>query len=249
LRVDDRGAGKSGGNFGASTSADFATDVESGLVYLKTRTEIDHGKTGLIGHSEGGMIAPMVAARNPGVAFIAMMAGTGVSGMEILPAQVSAIMEASGMSHEEALKHGANEREILKLLEQNASEEVMEKKMHEFASSVPDEQRKAQMKQLQTPWFRFFMKYDPAVDLQKVKCPVLAINGEKDMQVLPEQNLPAIRKALETGGNKHFEIEKLPSLNHLFQTAKTGAPGEYMEIEETISPVALNRMSGWILKL
>ena len=248
LRVDDRGAGKSGGNFAASTSADFATDVEAGLAFLKTRAEVDKSKLGLVGHSEGGMIAPMVAARNPGVSFIVMMAGTGVTGAEILPAQVAAIMESSGQSHEEALKHAANEREILALFEQNASEDVIDKKMHEIASSVPDEQRKAQLKALQSPWFRFFLKYDPSVDLRKVRCPVLAINGEKDMQVLADQNLPAIRKALEAGGNKHSEIEKLPGLNHLFQTAKTGSPSEYADIEETISPVALNRISSWILK-
>jgi pimeloyl-ACP methyl ester carboxylesterase len=248
LRVDDRGAGKSGGTFATSTSADFATDVEAGLAYLNTRPEIDHRKTGLIGHSEGGMIAPMVAARNPSVAFIVMMAGTGVSGAEVLPAQVTAIVEASGKSHEEAVKDGANERQILTLIEQGASIDAIEKRMQELSNHAPDEQTKAQVKQLQSPWFRFFLKYDPAVDLRKVKCPVLALDGEKDRQVLPDQNLPAIRKALEAGGNRHFEIEKIPGLNHLFQTAKTGAPGEYAEIEETISPVALNRISTWILR-
>lgn len=248
LRVDDRGIGKSGGNFAASTTRDFSTDVEAGISYLKTRTEINPLKIGLIGHSEGGIIAPMVAARNPSVAFIVMMAGTGVPGDQILPAQLAEISEAGGMSHEEAMKQAQNEREVLTLVEQGASADVLEKKMMEIDSKMPQAQRTAQLKALGSPWFRFFLTYDPAVDLRKVKCPVLAINGEKDRQVPPDLNLPAIRKALASGGNQHFEVEQLPGLNHLFQTAKTGSPTEYSEIDETISPVALKLMSSWVLK-
>ena len=248
LRADDRGVAKSGGNFAIATSADFATDAEAGIAYLRTLPEVDGRKLGLVGHSEGGLIAPMIAARNPSVAFIVMMAGTGVRGADVLPAQVIAITEASGASHEKAVTEGAHQREILTLLEQGASEEVLVKKLGEWSSKASEDQLKAQLKPLQSPWFRYFLTHDPAADLQKVKCPVLAINGEKDMQVLPDQNLPAIRKALTAGGNRHFEVEQLPGLNHLFQTAKTGAPGEYAQIEETISPAALNRMSAWILK-
>lgn len=248
LRADDRGIGKSQGDFAKATSADFATDAEAGLAYLKTRTEIDARKLGLIGHSEGGMIAPMVAARNSLVAFIVIMAGTGVSGAELLPAQVAAIAEASGESHEKALALGENNREVLTMFKQGASDEALIKKMAQLMPAASEEQQKAQLKPLQTPWFRFFLAYDPAISLRQVKCPVLAINGEKDMQVLPAQNLPAIRKALTEAGNTHFEVEQLAGLNHLFQTAKTGAPAEYGEIEETIAPVALNRISGWIVK-
>ena len=218
------------------------------MAYLKTRPEIDARKLGLIGHSEGGMIAPMIAARNPSVAFLVMMAGTGVSGAELLPAQVAAIAEASGQSHEKAMALGENNREILAMFKQGASDEALMKKMAQLAPAASEEQQKAQLKPLQTPWFRYFLAYDPATALRKVKCPVLAINGEKDKQVLPAQNLPAIRKALAEAGNTHAEVEQLAGLNHLFQTAKTGAPGEYGEIEETIAPVALNRISGWIAK-
>ena len=248
LRADDRGVGKSGGDFTKATSADFATDAEAGLAFLKTRPEIDARRLGLIGHSEGGMIAPMIAARNREVAFIVLMAGTGVSGAEVLPAQVTAIAEAGGASHDKALAEGVNEREILALLLKGASEDELVKKMGELAPKVTEDQRRAQLKGLESPWFRYFLSYDPAEALRKVKCPVLALNGEKDMQVIPGQNLPAIRKALTEGGNKHFEAEQLPGLNHLFQTAKTGAPREYVEIEETIAPVALNRISDWVLK-
>jgi fermentation-respiration switch protein FrsA (DUF1100 family) len=249
LRADDRGTGKSTGNFEAATTADFATDTEAGVAYLKTRSEIDPHKIGLVGHSEGGVIAPMVAARNPDVAFIVMMAGSGVRGDEILVAQVQAIAEASGKSHEEATKDGEKEREILTLVESEKDEAVLEAKLKErMAGNVADGQIGSQIKAVTSPWFRYFMTYDPATALRKVTCPVLAIDGEKDMQVPAAQNLPAIRKALEQAGNKHFEVDELPGLNHLFQTAKTGSPAEYAQIEETISPVALDKMASWILK-
>jgi fermentation-respiration switch protein FrsA (DUF1100 family) len=249
LRADDRGTAKSTGTFATATTADFATDTEAGIAYLKTRPEIDHHKIGLIGHSEGGVIAPMIAARNPDVAFIVMMAGTGVPGDQILVAQVQAIAESSGKSHEEAVKDAAREREILTLIETEKDDATLDKQLKEkLAGQVPEAQTGAAIKTLTSPWFRYFITYDPAIALRKVTCPVLAINGEKDMQVLPQLNLPAIRKALEQAGNKHFEVDELPGLNHLFQTAKTGAPTEYAEIEETISPVALEKMAGWILK-
>ena len=249
LRADDRGVGKSTGTFGSATTADFATDVEAGIAYLKTRPEVNPHKLGLIGHSEGGVIAPMVAARNADVAFIVMMAGTGVRGDEILPAQLAAILKSNGKSQEEADKGATDEREVLALAEHEKDDAIVAKKMRELsAGKTADAQVDAQLKQIRSPWFQYFLTYDPAIALQKVTCPVLAINGEKDRQVLPEQNLPAIRKALEAGGNTHFEVDLLPGLNHLFQTAKTGSPAEYAEIEETISPVALEKMSTWILK-
>lgn len=242
LRADDRGVGKSGGNFATATTPDFATDAEAGVAYLKTRSEVNPHKIGLIGHSEGGIIAPMVAARNPDVSFIVMMAGSGVPGDEILVAQALLVSEATGKSHETAEKNAAREREILALVKGEKDDAVLEKKVREkLAGEVSQGQLGAQIKAISSPWFRYFIEYDPATALRKVTCPVLAINGEKDMQVPPKQNLPAIRKALEAGGNKNFEVEELPGLNHLFQTAKTGAPSEYAEIEETMSPVALEK--------
>jgi len=249
LRADDRGIGKSTGNFETATTADFATDAEAGISYLKTRPEIDHHKIGLIGHSEGGVIAPMVAARNSDVAFIVMMAGSGVPGDAIIAEQLKLIEEAAGKSHEQAEKDAAEEREILALVIKEKDEAELDKKLREkLAGKVPQAQLGAAIKQVTLPWVRYFITYDPAPALTKVKCPVLAINGERDLQVPPRQNLPAIRKALEAGGNKDFEVDELPGLNHLFQTAKTGAPSEYAGIEETISPIALEKMADWILK-
>jgi pimeloyl-ACP methyl ester carboxylesterase len=249
LRADDRGVGKSSGDFATATTADFATDTEAGLAYLKNRPEVNVHKLGLIGHSEGGIIAPMVAARNPDVSFIVMMAGTGVRGDEVLPAQAAAILEAGGKTHEEAEKTAAQNRELLLFSEHEKDDALLGKKIQELAGGqLNDAQVAAQVKQIRSPWFQYFLQYDPATALRKVKCPVLAINGEKDRQVPPAQNLPAIRKALEEGGNTHFEVDELAGLNHLLQTAKTGSPMEYAEIEETMSPVALDKISAWILK-
>jgi fermentation-respiration switch protein FrsA (DUF1100 family) len=245
LRADDRGIGKSTGNFATATTADFATDVEAGVSYLKTRSEVDPHEIGLIGHSEGGIIAPMVAARDHDVAFIVMMAGSGVPGDEILAEQVRLLNLASGKSTQEADKDAAEEREVIALVEHEPNNAELEKKLR---GKIPDVQLGMQAKALGSPWFRYFLSYDPATALRKVTCPVLAINGEKDTQVSPSQNLPAIRRALEAAGNKNFEVDELPGLNHLFQTAKTGAPYEYAQIEETMSPVALDKIATWILK-
>jgi dienelactone hydrolase len=249
LRADDRGVAQSGGTFATATTADFATDAEAALAYLKTRTEIDPHKLGLIGHSEGGVIGPMVAARNPDVAFVVMMAGTGVPGDKLLVAQVEALTEASGKSPEVVRKAGETEREVLALGMSEKDDAVLTHKLRALSSKpTSDAEIAGQIKQLRAPWFQYFLTYDPAPTLAKVKCPVLALFGEKDRQVPPQQNLPAVRKALEAGGNKNFTAEVLPGLNHLFQTAKTGAVGEYAEIEETIAPAALEKMSSWILQ-
>jgi hypothetical protein len=244
VRADKRGTAKSGGNYAAATSAEFASDAEAGVAWLKTRTEVDPRNIGLIGHSEGGSIAPMIAARNRDVAFIVMLAGPGVPGDQILPAQVAAGNEAAGMSHEQAVKTGDLERTILKVIE---SEKDPGKLREKLASAMPQEQIDAQFKSLTSAWFRFFLEHDPGADLRQVTCAVLALNGDKDTQVVSKQNLPAIRAALEAGGNQRFEIVEFPGLNHLFQTAKTGAVSEYGDIEETMAPVVLQKIAGWIL--
>jgi uncharacterized protein len=250
LRADKRGCGKSTGNYATATTVDFAADADAGVAYLKTRPEVDPHRIGLIGHSEGGIVAPMAAAQNPDVAFIVMMAGSGVPGDEILVAQGMLISEAAGTSHEEAEKNATDEREVLQIVEHEKDDAALEKELREkLAGKITEAQLRAQIKTLASPWFRYFLTYDPATALRKVTCPVLALIGEKDLQVPPKQNLPVIRKALADGGNKNFEVDELPGLNHLFQTAKTGAISEYSEIEETIAPVALENIASWILNL
>jgi pimeloyl-ACP methyl ester carboxylesterase len=250
LRADDRGVGKSTGTLATATTADLATDAEAGIAYLKTRPEIDPRHIGLIGHSEGGIIAPMIAARDRDVAFIVMMAGSGVPGDKVIASQAGLIAEAAGQSHEQAMKTEARQREILDLVKNTTDDASLQKALRDkFAGQIPEAQIGAAVGLLTSPWYRYFIAYDPALALRKVTCPVLALNGEKDTQVSPQQNLPAIRKALEAAGNKNFEIDELAGLNHLFQTARTGSAKEYGEIGETISPSVLEKISGWILKL
>lgn len=249
LRADDRGIGKSTGDFATATTLDFATDAEAGIAFLKTRPEINHNKIGLVGHSEGGVIAPMVAARNHDVAFIVMMAGTGVRGDQVLVEQTRLIEIANGAPAERAQKDADRERELLQFAEQAKDAAALQSELQQkMGTNMTEAQVGAVVKQLSSPWFRYFLTYDPAAALRKTICPVLVLNGEKDVQVSPAQNLPAIRKALEQAGNTHFEIDELPGLNHLFQTTKTGSPREYAQIDETISPVALKKIADWLAK-
>ena len=247
LRADDRGIGKSGGDFASATSADFATDAEAGIVYLKTRSEIDRHKIGLIGHSEGGIIAPMVAARNRDVAFIVLMAGTGLPGARIVVEQVRMMNAASGMSGDKLAETTARHREIVEIFKSEKDEAVFAQKVRErMTGKLTDAEINMAIALGKGPWGRYFVEYDPAPALRKVTCPVLALIGEKDTQVSAAQNLPAIRAALQAGGNRDFETDELLGLNHLFQSAKTGAPAEYGQIEETMSPKALDKIASWI---
>ena len=245
LRADDRGVGKSGGSLDTCTTADLATDAEAGLAYLKTRAEVNPRKMGLLGHSEGGVIAPMVAARNPDVAFIVMLAGPGVPGDQVVAEQVRITAKLSGASDEQANAAVGMERDMLDMVKQEKDPAALEAKLKQkFGPAIPDDQVKA----LTSPWYRYFISYDPAPALAKVKVPVLALDGEKDTQVPAKANLPVIRKTMEASGNKDFEVVEMPGLNHLFQTAKTGGVGEYEQIEETMSPAALEKVAAWILK-
>jgi uncharacterized protein len=246
LRADDRGVGKSGGKFAGATTADFAGDAEAGVAYLNSRPEVNPHKIGLVGHSEGGLIAPLVASRNPDVAFIVMMAGTGVPGDQVLYEQNLQIVEAAGASHDAAQKAADNIRALISLVRSEPDSTALRQKAKEKFPDAQPEAIDAQMASLDTPWMRYFLSYDPAPALRKVTCPVLALNGSLDRQVWAKQNLPPIRKALEQGGNQHFEIVEVPGLNHLFQTAKTGAVQEYEKIEETIAPAVLEKIAAWI---
>jgi fermentation-respiration switch protein FrsA (DUF1100 family) len=260
LRFDDRGTAESTGNFKTATTMDFATDVEFALKYLQTRKEINKNHIGLIGHSEGGIIAPIVASRSKDVNFIVLLAGPGISGDKLLLLQQELIGKASGISNTDlqkakAINKGAfeivkesNNTTSLKIELTRYLKQMIKEKSEKPKGMSEDDYVKLQVNQLTSPWMIYFIKYNPALILEKVKCPVLAITGEKDLQVPAKVNLEAIKKALEKGGNKNFTIKELPKLNHLFQECKTGLPSEYATIEQTFSPIALLEITNWILK-
>jgi hypothetical protein len=260
LRYDDRGIAMSKGDFKTATSADFATDVESAIAYLKTRKEINKQKIGLIGHSEGGLIAPMVASKSKEVSFIVLLAGTGLQGDQILLLQQKLIGKASGISDEDLQKSELTNRKVFDIVNKSSNLEQLNTDLTKFIKQElkdnPNAEKPAdmsdedfvnsQVKQIANPWMQYFIKYNPALALEKVKCPVLAINGEKDLQVPPKENLEAIKKALTKGGNKRVTTKEFPNLNHLFQECKTGSPDEYATIEQTFSPTALTEILKWI---
>ncbi len=248
LRADKRGVGKSTGDYAAATTADFASDAEAGVRYLKTRAEVDAHKIGLMGHSEGAIVAPMAAVADRDVAFVVMLAGSGVPGDQIIVEQGRLIAMAAGESKEKADEDAVKERETLTLVETEKDQATLQRLLGAKLATegVPDAQVAAQIKALTSPWMRSFLTYDPATALRKLTIPVLALSGSLDLQVPPAQNLPPIRAAL--AANTHAEIDELPGLNHLFQTAQTGSPAEYGQIDETMSPVALDKIAAWILK-
>ncbi len=262
LRFDDRGTAASTGDITTATSEDFANDVEAVFQLLLKDQRIDARRIGLIGHSEGGLIAPMVAVRRDDVAFAVLLAGTGVNGREILLSQGQLILKAEGVADEAALRAQRESQTVIIEAASSASgddtaEAQVQAAMEKLESLLPPEALQgdslkktleAGIATMKTPWFQYFLTFEPGPILEQVNCPVLALNGEKDVQVDPKLNLPAIRAALEKGGNSHFETIELPGLNHLFQTCTTGSVREYQQIEETISPLVLDKVTSWILE-
>ncbi len=261
LRYDDRGVGESTGSFGTATSADFATDASAAIGFLKTRGEIDSNRLGIAGHSEGGLIAPIVANDNSDVSFIVLMAGPGVSGERILISQGALIARANGASEEDVRKSGEQQKMIFGLMKSGKSDAEIKQEVRSYMEKelalLSEEERQEQgvtdgmidqqLRTILTPWFRYFLTYDPQPTLKKVRCPILAVNGEKDLQVPCTENLEAIEKAVRDGGNHQITTVALEGLNHLFQRCETGSPGEYSKIDETFSEEVMELIADWIL--
>src|SRR5258708_5927021 len=254
LRFDKRGIGKSTGDYANATTEDFAGDAEAALAYLKTRKEIDPKKVGLIGHSEGGMIAPLVAAHSSDPAWIVLLAGPGLKGEDTLLLQSELILKTAGVNDDQIAKTREFNKQTYALVRQEKNTAALQAKLSDLvensgmSASLPPAALQSQVRLMVSPWFRFFLDYDPVPTLQKTMCPVLALNGEKDLQVAPKENLAKIQKALQDGGNKDFQTTELPGLNHLFQHGPTGSPTEYGGIQETMAPEALNAVSDWVVK-
>ena len=260
LRYDDRGVANSEGNFSKATTYDFASDVEAAVAYLKTRGDVvDIQKIGLAGHSEGGMIAPVVASKNKSIAFCVLLAGPGISGKEILLTQTRKAYELAGIPESEIVLNEKYSDQIYDIIKNDKWDEsdkqikdlfykIKEESTGILKAKYTDETINKSMEQLNSPWMTEFIKFDPKRYLSKTTCPLLAINGEKDTQVLPYLNLEGIKKSLKVAGNKDVTVMELKDLNHLFQTSKNGSFSEYAKIEETFSSIALNIISDWINK-
>jgi uncharacterized protein len=262
LRVDDRGMGGSSRGALTATSENFAGDVLTGVEYLKSRNEINPKQIGLVGHSEGGMIAPIVAVRSPDVAFIVSIAGLGQTGEDILLSQNELALKANGASADTIDQTLIALKRTFAILKAEPDNAVAERRINETLATQVSEMTAEQKKTFapveaniksgvsvfMIPWYRFFIAYDPRPTLMRVTVPVLAINGELDQQVSAKENLRLIAAALKAGGNKDYTTIVLPKLNHLLQTSQTGALSEYEQIQETIAPVALETITNWILK-
>ena len=242
LRCDDRGTGKSTGQFDGATTADFSLDAEGAFNSLLKRPEVK--QVGIGGHSEGAVIAAMVASRRRDVAFVVMLAGTGVSGEEVAYSQTAAIQRARGMPESDIQAYRRMEQTMIALVRTGASDAEMRRQAQERFPTIPDTDWIIYL--LKDPWHRWFLDYDPTPMLAKVKCPALVLNGDLDLQVVAELNVLAVEAALRKGGNQHITVRRFPKLNHLFQTATTGLPDEYSQIDETIAPEVLETIANWL---
>lgn len=264
LRYDDRGVGASTGKFDTATTVELADDARAMHNYLTSRGEVDAKKVGIIGHSEGGIIAPMLASKSDAVSFIVMLAGPGLRGDEILYLQSELISRAMGLDEKVIRQSRVDSEAMYEIIRSESDQQKMVARLRAYRTRAmagyteemlseirkfgdPEDLFEASLSQITAPWFRFFPNYDPIPSLRNASCPVLALIGERDMQVPPLQNIPAIEEALQRGVTKEYSVIELPGLNHLFQTAETGSPAEYGSIEETFAPAALKVISDWVL--
>jgi hypothetical protein len=255
LRLDDRGVGGSTGNHNSSGLLQFQQDTEAAIDYLKSRSEIDPNKIGLIGHSLGGALAPIIASKDSSLAFIVTLAGPGIRGDKLMLLQKEIIERKMGLN-DFAITIGQNNLggayEIIRsdsIVSDSLKSELKRYFTKVFGPALPLAQLESLSAQLSIPWLRDLIRYDPVEYLSKINCPVLAINGEKDVQVPAKENLAGIRDILELAENKKSKEFSMPNLNHLFQVSDTGMVDEYQKIEMTFSLEVLKIMNDWIWKV
>jgi hypothetical protein len=262
LRVDDRGVGGSTGNVMTATIADNAGDALAGVTFLKSQAKVNARSIGLLGHSEGGWVAPLAATRSADIAFLVILAGPAVTGEEIRHAQDSLMAVLGGASLDYVAADRLVSQAIYDALRAEPNDSVAVVRMGEAADAAharlpPARQRlldsawagmdaEQVWRQMVTPWFRFLLSYDPRPALSRVTVPVLALFGDKDVQVPPAQSVPPMEAAFRAAGNRDATVRVFPGLNHLFQHAETGLIAEYGRIEETIAPEILQTIGDWI---
>jgi pimeloyl-ACP methyl ester carboxylesterase len=264
LRYDDRGIGGSSAGTADDTSETFAGDVEAAIAFLKTRPEIDGAKIGLMGHSEGGIIAPIVAVETGDPAFLILLAGSSIPGDDLLVEQAVAVNAANGASDAELASTREQQRAVVDAVVSGEGLEQLRADMvrqyREAAEKLPAQQKQAlgdldqraeatvgaQFAQLESAWMKFFLTHDPAPTLEKVTVPVLALFGEKDVQVPPAANVDALKAALEKAGNEDVSVSVIPGANHLFQAADTGSPNEYTTLPKEFAPGVIETIVDWL---
>ena len=253
LRCDDRGFGHSTGVFATATTLDFADDALAAVRALRARPEIAARHIGLVGHSEGAEIAAIAATKSRDVAFVVLLAGPGLPGDQTLDLQRAWLEKADGLSDQAIAASKANWDRAFAILKSDRDEATARKDLRALYDGLPAADRAgidrqggfdALVQPLLSPWMRGFLRLDPRAFLSRLRVPVLALTGERDVQVLPAPNLAAMKKALRQ--NRDATVREMPGLNHLFQHARTGAVSEYGEIEETMSPEVLELVTGWI---
>jgi len=254
LRYDKRGIGKSTGSADQATTLDLAADARAAIAYLKTRKEIDPARIALIGHSEGAMIAPLLASQTKDVAWVVLLAAPATIGEDTLLHQSELIGRVGGLTDEQLQASLDFDHAAYDLVRTEKDTASLNEKLNHLvkgsglAAAMPPAVLEPQLRMMESPWFRFFLDYDPLPMLKALQVPVLALYGQKDLQVPVKPNLALLRQALQDGGNKDADVRELPELNHLFQHAYSGTPTEYAAIEETFSPEALQIISDWLLR-
>jgi pimeloyl-ACP methyl ester carboxylesterase len=268
LRVDDRGVGGSSGDVLRARLDDGADDVGAGLEWLRAQPGIDPDRIGVLGHSEGGFVAPMVAARDPRVSFVVLLGAPAIQGRDLLLAQRSALSAAAGDPEDDRLLDLELLERIFEVLDSRPPEAELESRVETAVTSwlavLPEPRRAAAEAMLaartpeqdaaslalwRTAWFQSLYHHDPTPSLAGMRVPVLAVYGELDLQVPPGLNAPALQAALGAGGDSRFTLVRLPGVNHMMQRAKTGRIEEYAEIEETIAPDVLQAIGDFLARV
>ena len=249
LRYDDRGVGASTGDFDAAITPDFVSDARGAVAYLRSQANFTVGSIGLVGHSEGGIVAPLAADENADVSFLVLLAAPGVDGRTIILSQQRAINAADGLPPAVVDAAAAQQEAIFACFEgPEQADEALDACLRQVltGAGLGPAELASTLAQLEMPWWRWFVSYDPAPVLRRTQVPVLALNGSLDLQVLASVNLPPLRAALEEAGNTDATVSELPGYNHLFQRATTGSPSEYVQIEQTMAPEVLTQIADWI---
>lgn len=254
LRYDKRGTAQSAGSSEQATMQDLTSDADTALTYLKARKEVDPKRVGIIGLGEGGILAARVAARNSDLNWLMLLATPATTGERTLLRQSELIARTGGLPEEQIARSQQFDRQAYAAVREEKNVSSLEVRLNGLIeksglnASMPPSALQAQIRLMTTPWFREYLDFDPAAVLQKIKCAVLALNGDRDLQVDADETVPLLRQAYEKSGNKDFTVLEIQGVNHLFQKAQSGSPALYGAIEETMAPEVQNAITGWVAK-